>query len=355
MSIEKPLAHAAGILTIVATVLVATYQSGETWPWLWLGIECALTAFMLMVEIRARRRDASYGDVAMAMMFTASIVWYAVFSAAMVALVRHGDASLAVLAAATAVGFGGIAALRAAPTPRYAILVLAICYAPIGFELAVFGQPHFKAIALLVPLWMAGLAALIIQTYRGTVRMIRAELQVRRAALTDHLTGLPNRTFVEQELDVLCGRLDRGERFAVLCLDLDGFKQVNDVHGHAAGDMLLRSFAGRLSHAIRNRDSASRIGGDEFVVLLPGAGATEAAFIARRIIAAIGRPFDIGQPHQVRVGVSIGGAMAPEAGTSPVEILSAGDKALYAAKRAGKGTYRLFQPEPIWEPAAVSA
>jgi diguanylate cyclase (GGDEF)-like protein len=199
-----------------------------------------------------------------------------------------------------------------------------------------------RALATLLPFWIGGMIALMYQNYRLVVRMVRAELENRRAALTDKLTNIPNRLFLEETLAAMCSELRRGRGFALLCLDLDGFKPINDRFGHSAGDVLLQAVAGRIAQAVRDRDHVCRLGGDEFVVLLPDAGPSEAAFVAKRIIASVGRPFDIRLNAPVEIGVSAGSVVAPQHGRQPSALLAAGDKALYAAKSAGKGIHRAF-------------
>ncbi len=145
----------------------------------------------------------------------------------------------------------------------------------------------------------------------------------------DALTGLPNRRRMQDAL----GTSLRDEPVAVLFVDLDGFKPVNDVHGHEAGDELLRQVAERLNACVRERDVLARVGGDEFVILMPGVMAAEdSEAMCGRIRHALELPFQIGG-HQVRIGASVGVHHAPGA-TDPDEALRAADHAMYAVKRS---------------------
>ena len=147
----------------------------------------------------------------------------------------------------------------------------------------------------------------------------------------DALTGLPNRRLMRKSL----GASLRAEAVAVLFVDLDGFKAVNDVHGHDAGDELLRQVAGRLAACVRDDDVLARVGGDEFVVLIPGiVEAADAEATCARIRASIERPFPI-HGVEVLIGASVGVFMAPSAG-DPDEALRAADRAMYTKKRAGR-------------------
>ena len=126
-------------------------------------------------------------------------------------------------------------------------------------------------------------------------------------------------------------------KLTVFCLDLDGFKAVNDRLGHAAGDAVLVAVADRLRASVRDADFVCRIGGDEFVILLPNITDGEAAAVARRIISRVSEPFEFAPT--ARVGASIGLASAPRDGITADELLSAADRAMYEAKRRGKGGF----------------
>ena len=163
--------------------------------------------------------------------------------------------------------------------------------------------------------------------------------------MRDALTGLPNRILLQEELHRMCKRLaaraaGSSQSFVVLSMDLDGFKHINDSYGHAAGDRLLRRVGERLTNTFRATDMVFRIGGDEFIVLLPTTSEIEAAHLARRAIETIAEPFDIEVVTTVYVGLSIGSARAPVDGDTPEGLLTCSDLALYEAKRAGKGRHR---------------
>ena len=188
----------------------------------------------------------------------------------------------------------------------------------------------------------AGGTPTVLVTVLDVTEQKRAERRVRHLARHDSLTGLPNRVQLREWLDntPACARTTAG----VLCLDLDGFKPVNDTLGHAAGDLLLKEIAARIASAVRRSDLVARIGGDEFVVLCPGEGHVDALeALCRRLIQAVTEPITLnGQP--VRVGLSVGVATAPRDGHDPEDLLRKSDLALYQAKAEGRGTYRFFTP-----------
>ncbi|QIG44137.1 GGDEF domain-containing protein [Nocardioides anomalus] len=158
-------------------------------------------------------------------------------------------------------------------------------------------------------------------------------------ALTDPLTGLPNREALRIAVDMALSRPKT--QAALLFLDLDGFKPINDVHGHKAGDLVLQEVAGRLLATLRAGEVAARIGGDEFVVFLPRG--LDAAMVKKRVSAEIEKPFLVGG-RELRVGVSIGTAHYPKDGQDQESLLRAADAEMYDAKRArrasGRGTHR---------------
>ena len=162
----------------------------------------------------------------------------------------------------------------------------------------------------------------------------------------DPLTGLPNRRVFAETLQTAVGRAARGSvGYAVLIVDLDRFKPVNDVYGHAAGDDVLMEIATRLGGLARKSDSVARLGGDEFGFILdcvmPEEPTTAAVVIAERIIASVEKPIRIGE-QSVEVGASIGIAICPADGTDPETLLRAADMAMYRAKEEGRGAYRFF-------------
>ena len=173
---------------------------------------------------------------------------------------------------------------------------------------------------------------------------LRTEARIRTLAFNDALTGLPNRTRFHELLTLhATSRHASDKSFAVLIIDLDRFKPVNDMLGHAAGDLLLCKVADRLRSAMREGDVTARLGGDEFVTLLTNAGHAEGAMLAaKQLVELLSHPFLL-DGHLAHTGASIGIALAPEHGETPDELLHSADLALYAAKRDGRGSAKLFE------------
>jgi diguanylate cyclase (GGDEF)-like protein/PAS domain S-box-containing protein len=174
-----------------------------------------------------------------------------------------------------------------------------------------------------------------VSTYRDVTARTERERRAREEAHTDPLTGLANRRALDRTLAAAVARGQRRDRrVAVLLLDLDGFKAVNDRLGHAAGDETLREVGRRLRGAVRERDLVARVGGDEFVVVLADVGGASGAAddCRERIAAALARPFDV-QGEPVRLSAAVGIAATPHDGADAAALLAHADRAMYADKR----------------------
>lgn len=170
--------------------------------------------------------------------------------------------------------------------------------------------------------------------------------QLDHQANHDELTGLPNRRFLRS---VANEQFRAGKPQAVMQIDLDGFKQVNDVLGHAAGDALLREVASRMQRSLRESDCVARAGGDEFVVVLSQMEhEDDHALVAERLIQRVSEPITVAG-RAVEVGASIGIALAGNRDLPFYELLGEADVALYEAKHGGKGTWRVYRPEGVHE------
>jgi diguanylate cyclase (GGDEF)-like protein len=173
----------------------------------------------------------------------------------------------------------------------------------------------------------------------------RAEERISHMARHDALTDLPNRALFKEKLGDALTRTGRGERVAVVCLDLDRFKPVNDTLGHPIGDLLLRSVATRLRECVRETDVVARFGGDEFAIVQVAAEQPHGAIVlAQRLNERLGAPFEV-DGHQIVIGVSVGIAVAPLDGDEAEVLLKNADLALYRAKSDGRGTFRFFEQE----------
>ena len=184
-----------------------------------------------------------------------------------------------------------------------------------------------------------------VSTHEDVTERHRVEQRISHMAKHDALTDLPNRVLFREEMESALREASHSKQLAVICMDLDYFKEVNDSLGHPAGDALLRAVAARLKNCVGRNDTIARLGGDEFAVLRPAVTQPEelAAF-ADRIVSVLGEPYKI-EGHEVIVGTSVGMALAPGDGTSPDQLLKNADLALYRAKADGRRGHRFFESE----------
>ena len=277
----------------------------------------------------------------------AGIAGFAVVDCAFVYLAATGgfrpgtllqSGSLALMGLVAAAGWlrGRARAPRRDPLPN---VVLPALFALACLGLLIYAsREHVPGLG--VGIAAAGVAVAIARTAL-TFRAVRSLAEHRREARTDELTGLANRRSFNESLARATGGRQADAGFAVLLLDLDDFKDVNDTLGHHYGDELLRLVAPRLRQAVRSDDIVARIGGDEFAVLLPGADGERAGQVAERLRAGFRRPFRLG-PRAQSITASVGIALAPEDGADPIQLLQHADLAMYEAKtsRTGQARYR---------------
>jgi diguanylate cyclase (GGDEF)-like protein len=179
-------------------------------------------------------------------------------------------------------------------------------------------------------------------TYEDITERRKAEARIEFLAHHDGLTELPNRVLFTERLEAAISQASAAAPCALLCLDLDGFKNVNDRLGHAAGDLLLKTVARRLRACMRSDDTCARLGGDEFAIVLPGVSPVDALRIAHQITTALRADYDLGTFGLAEIGASIGIACAPDHAASGDQLLLVADRALYSSKKAKLGVPALF-------------
>ena len=192
----------------------------------------------------------------------------------------------------------------------------------------------------------AGATTHYVGVFHDITEAKESEEQIRFQAYHDALTGLPNRLLLKDRLAVAINHAQRNDgKVAVLFLDLDNFKNINDSLGHIVGDWLLQSVAYRLLKLMRDEDTVARLGGDEFVIMIEEVeNVREVVLVARRIIKAFAAPVTVGS-HELFVSPSLGITLYPEDGRDPDTLIKNADLAMYQAKAAGRNDYRLFTPQ----------
>jgi len=192
----------------------------------------------------------------------------------------------------------------------------------------------------------AGAPFRYVAVFHDITELRRKDEEIRHQAFHDALTGLPNRALMKDRLLHALEWAKREDgRLAVIFIDLDRFKAINDGLGHDIGDLLLQEVARRIKSRMRTADTVARLGGDEFVVLMEDLQeAGDCAGLAQELMAEIARPMEL-SGHTVEISASMGMAFYPEDGTNPLELMKRADLAMYSAKSAGRNTYRFFQQD----------
>lgn len=247
-------------------------------------------------------------------------------------------------------GYGAGLATRTAVRPAICTISLLLAVIPtlagLVANIGDFGAQgaviYLGQALLLATFTVAGLET-VAYLYRTTLQHLLTKRDLVRLARQDVLTGLPNRLLLRDRFDADIAQIQRsGYLVAVHVLDLDRFKAVNDELGHLVGDTLLQAVAKRLRNTVAEQDTAARVGGDEFVVVQTGIRhEDEARMLAQRIIRVVSAPYQLGD-HKVRIGVSVGVALAPRDGLELEKLAGCADAALYMAKRGGKGRVTLW-------------
>jgi diguanylate cyclase len=326
-------------LTLVLICGTAVWMTrGEPWTWVWLGTSLFLVAWRGLHPWWVQRRG---GKRPLTSIMLSSGLAMASFGFGCALSIDSGNIALTTVALSGTMGIMAGVATRWAALPRPAVATMVISVLPPMVELASGGGANVAA-ALGLGFSAMSIATFTAHNREALLSSITAGELLRRKAQTDHLTGLANRAELMQRMEEACSELPgvghgRGRAFAVLYVDLDGFKAVNDNHGHAAGDEMLQRVAGCLRQVVGPEELVARIGGDEFVVMLADADSLTARAVSDEIIEAISREHRISDGRALRVGCSVGVSMAPAQGREPEVLLARADAALYSVKNQGKG------------------
>jgi diguanylate cyclase (GGDEF)-like protein/PAS domain S-box-containing protein len=184
-----------------------------------------------------------------------------------------------------------------------------------------------------------------VATYEDITERKRAESQIAYMAHHDALTDVANRVLFREQIERALATKRHGAPIAMMCLDLDRFKNVNDTLGHQTGDEVLKAVAGRLRQSVRDGDVIARLGGDEFAILQVAPNQPhDAEALAARLVDVLGQPYQV-DGQEIVIGASVGVALTDEGCSAPDQLLKRADLALYRAKADGRGTFRLFEPE----------
>jgi len=337
-------------LGISISALIAFYCPS---PWIYLcGALVTATGLLRILSFGMFKPGAPDGDAKIwEHIYEAGAFAYAFFVGLLTlcTFIVSDDLRLHLVAAFMSTGYSAGACCRNTGRPVLALAQLLAAALPL--TLAPFFKPSLPGFVVAGAnlLYIAVLTDITLRTYKTVLEaFVDRQEKLRMATVyeqlsrTDPLTGLDNRANLNSHLDALLAR-EGEQRVAVLWLDLDRFKQINDTLGHGMGDAVLRVVAKRLSSLRESQGCVARFGGDEFIVTLPGAGEAEALARADDFIESLRRPVML-DTTQVDISCSIGVALSDQAGTAD-EMLRHADVALYEAKAAGRNCVRLFDPE----------
>ncbi|MBI5132097.1 MAG: GGDEF domain-containing protein [Rhodopseudomonas palustris] len=329
------------MLSTTMFTVIAALLTGAAWAYLWIAIEIAFGTTRYIVARRMRNAQAS-DRPSHGLPIYLGLAWALNYTVGCSLCVLTGDWPLMLFAGIVIAGLSGAFVSRHAGTPRYGIALIAILAVPYTLAMVFSSVQQTYLIGLLIPGWGLGMAALLFENYDVLLHLFLSERENKWLANYDQLTGLPNRTMLHRRFEELlrhaAGTSTGGAQpLTVLWLDLDGFKAANDRYGHEIGDAVLVVVAQRLRSCVRGEDLIFRVGGDEFVILLPATEAADSVDIAERLIARIAEPIDLGKDVPLNIGVSIGSATFPRDGQTADDLLRSADSAMYEAKRLGKG------------------
>lgn len=312
----------------------------------WGSAVVALLFVRLALIWLCRRRSAQNRPTPTSAFLFASLLWSVLFGFGALLCNISGNPTLFLLGNVCAVGVIGGLAGRNAGTPRLAMLQISFILGLLGVGAALSPGNGKLVLLFQAPFCAAGFFTVALRSNRDTVALLLARENSHRLARQDSLTGLPNRAHISE---LLLERTGSGEgrqdqKFAVLLIDLDGFKAINDSLGHAAGDQILQEAANRLSEILPG-DLVGRLAGDEFVAISDGMEhARDVRILADRIVKTLARPFALSEAL-VHIGASVGVSLYPEHAKAGPQLLICADRALYAVKRSGKSAFAIFDAD----------
>ncbi|BAV64392.1 putative bifunctional diguanylate cyclase/phosphodiesterase [Sphingobium cloacae] len=264
-------------------------------------------------------------------------------------LVASGNSVMHMLSVSMATGYAGGISGRNAGRVHIAIGQVCLALVPTATGLWLEGSTGYRVLAIAMAMMVLGLAEISSTTHRIVVQALKGKRdqsvlaeKFERLARYDSLTGLENRMAMQMRLqDIFDNHMAPHDAVAILWMDIDRFKEINDSLGHIVGDQLLRGVAKRLTEVVQDKGWTARFGGDEFVIICPNADRLTAQTIAREIIEYFAYGFDVGD-HHLEVTASIGYAVAPQDGRHMDELMQHADIALYEAKREGRNRAASF-------------
>ncbi len=339
---------ASAMLVLAAAISVAVRHPHVPYiAWAVLDASASLARLLSVISIlrfRARHPgQAMTGSMAPDIFIFSGLLWCVVLGYGSGLCLASGDLGISVVGSLLATATVGAQCGRVPGAPRLLMTQLVLVCLPLSAGGFCSPDAFLKWGVIVIPVYMFAIASINRQLHCDYVEMIVGRHESRLMALRCPLTGLANRRAFDRALATALASPARARATVVLSLDLDGFKSVNDVSGHLAGDLLLRQVAERLVRHVPAAGLTARLGGDEFAILTQGATGDGAEQLAWSVLAALREPFLI-SGSTASIGASIGLARA-SAFSTPDRLLGEADAALYAAKRSGKNRYCWFSED----------
>ncbi|MBZ9559533.1 MULTISPECIES: GGDEF domain-containing protein [unclassified Modicisalibacter] len=331
----------SGTITILLLTLIAVYRNPTPAFWAWCLATLSVSAYRIWLQYLIKRRwDRQHIATPADQAYLANLLWSAVTGLGTALCLLSGDTVLQVLTISSMVALASIAAGFSHGTPRYAMLQVLLLDLPLKLAVPFQPEPWFWVLLLQGPFFWVALHMMTRTLHKMSAQLLLDEYQSRQKAHRDPLTELLNREGWFREALAVRGPGRAPMPAGLLFIDLDGFKRINDTHGHLKGDQLLHQIATLMSDALRADDILARWGGDEFVILLPGADADASRTVAQRLIEITA---DLGRVH-TEFGLSIGLVHCDDwrgANRERIEqLIARADQALYRAKQDGKGQFQ---------------
>jgi diguanylate cyclase (GGDEF)-like protein len=308
----------------------------------WCCLEIAVSLGRLAVMIHALRAVRRGGRTFTDLTIILAVAWgFTTGLGACLALLT-GDWPTAIVVCISAAGMIGGMCFRYVGTPRLATAVIGGALLPATAGALLSGNTILLISAVQAPALLLAMSMAAFQLHRMLVATMMAERENLQRTRVDGLTGLANRNGLTRAFETrLAAREFEDAPFALLYLDLDGFKAINDTHGHLVGDRVLAMVAERMRVLLATGDTAGRLGGDEFVIVTAIGAEAEALALGRAALAAISAPYLLSDGQTLRIGVSIGIAISPRDGRDWNMLMTRADTALYVAKARGKAQVAL--------------
>ncbi|MFB3301732.1 GGDEF domain-containing protein [Pseudomonas sp. AMR01] len=331
---------AAGMNTLlVCSVAVVLHPTLFFISWLVADMVIWIIRWFLLQRFMASGKSSLRYATDLSLLF--GLIWAAEIGIGTAGCIISQDPVLQVLACTSAVSMNGAIAMRNQGIPRYAFTQILLTDLPMKLATLFQPEPMLRLLILQAPMYLTGLWVLLNNLNATLTTAYISEAQSTHSATHDKLTGVLNRLGILNVMTASLNSKTHGDSdFCVLCLDLDGFKKINDANGHATGDRVLVSFSEMVTRVVRKGDAVARIGGDEFIVLMPDTDKISASLIAERIIKGL-EDYAGKYENYEGLGVSIGITQtSPSEQGSVDQVLSRADVAMYKAKSAGKNCFR---------------